>query len=57
MAKANTKTTKKRKVKQVIDPDIEEPDVAPTYAFPEEDPDKDFVDQLNNDTDKDNIHR
>lgn len=40
------KTTKKRKVKQVIDPDIEEPDVAPTYAFPEEDPDKDFVDQL-----------
>jgi hypothetical protein len=39
------KTTKKKKVKQVVDPDIEV-ETSPSYAFPEEDPDKEFVDQL-----------
>jgi|13_taG_2_1085334.scaffolds.fasta_scaffold00223_8 hypothetical protein len=40
------KAAKKKKVKQVVDPDIDQPEVAPQYAFPEEDPDKEFVDGL-----------
>lgn len=45
--KKDPTTTKKRKVKQVIDPDIEVEDApSPSYAFPEEDPDKEFTDQL-----------
>lgn len=46
-AKVEKAKPKKKKVKQVIDPDIEEPESAtPEYNFPEEDPDKDFLDTL-----------
>lgn len=41
------KASKKKKVKQVVDPDIDQPESAqPQYAFPEEDPDKEFIDGL-----------
>jgi len=44
--KEEPKTTKKKKVKQVVDPEIETEDPAPQYAFPEENPDKEFIDSL-----------
>lgn len=44
--KEQPKARKKKKVKQVVDPDIEEPEQQQNYAFPEEDPDKEFVDGL-----------
>ena len=36
---------KKKKVRQVVDPEVED-EPQPEYSFPEEDPDKDFVDSL-----------
>lgn len=37
---------KKKKVRQVVDPEVEEIDPEPEYSFPEEDPDKEFIDSL-----------
>jgi hypothetical protein len=38
--------TKKKKVKQVVDPDVEPEETPSEYSFPEEDPDKEFTDNL-----------
>jgi hypothetical protein len=45
-AEPKTKAARKKKVKQVVDPDIDLPEPTPNYAFPEEDPDKEFIDGL-----------